>query len=111
MPLSDAAMSIVDSSRGEFLFPGKNPGSAPDAQHAAHDAQEDGVDGAAVHGFRSSFRDRGPRLEATRANCSKWHWRTLSEAKSNGVSSWRHAGKRRAHGGLGRFCNSGRKAA
>jgi integrase len=56
VPLSSAALAIVDGSPGEFLFPGKKPGA-----HLTHNMlrttlKKMGVD-AAVHGFRSSFRD------------------------------------------------------
>jgi integrase len=64
VPLSDAALSLIDRSRGEFLFPGKNPGT-----HLTHNMlrttlRKLGVDGAAVHGFRSSFRDWGSEVRS-----------------------------------------------
>lgn len=64
VPLSDAALSIVDSSRGEFLFPGARPGKclAHNTLRAMLKRME--VDGAAVHGFRSSFRDWGSEVRS-----------------------------------------------
>jgi integrase len=58
VPLSAAALSIIDGSRSEFLFHGAKPGT-----HLTHNMlrttlKKMNVD-AAVHGFRSSFRDWG----------------------------------------------------
>jgi integrase len=62
VPLSAAALAIIDSSRGDFLFPGKKA-------HLTHNMlrttlRKLGVDGAAVHGFRSSFRDWGSEVRS-----------------------------------------------
>jgi integrase len=109
VPLSDTALSIVDRSRGEFLFPGKNPGT-----HLTHNMlrttlKKMNVD-AAVHGFRSSFRDWG-------AEARSYPSELLEMALAHTVGSKVEAAYRRGdmlekrHALMAdweRFCESGR---
>jgi len=64
VPLSEAAMATVDSSRGEFLFPGRRLGTHLTHNMLLRTLRKLGVDGAAVHGFRSSFRDWGSEVRS-----------------------------------------------
>jgi integrase len=64
VPLSDAALSIVDNSCGEFLFPGARTGKRLAHHTLRAMLKRMGVDSAAVHGFRSSFRDWGSEVRS-----------------------------------------------
>jgi integrase len=64
VPLSDAALSIIDNSCGQFLFPGARPGKRLAHHTLRAMLKRMGVDGAAVHGFRSSFRDWGSEVRS-----------------------------------------------
>jgi integrase len=64
VPVSEAAMATVDSSRGEFLFPGRKRGTHLTHNMLLRTLRKLGVDGAAVHGFRSSFRDWGSEVRS-----------------------------------------------
>jgi integrase len=64
VPLSDAALSIVDNSCGEYLCPGARPGKRLAHHTLRAMLKRMGVDGAAVHGFRSSFRDWGSEVRS-----------------------------------------------
>jgi integrase len=110
VPLSDAAMAMVDSSRGEFLFSGKNPGA-----HLTHNMlrttlRKLGVNGAAVHGFRSSFRDWGSEV---RSYPSELLEMALAHTVGNKVETAYRRGdmleKRHAlMADWAQFCNSGK---
>jgi integrase len=61
VPLSDRAVEILDKVKllrtSEFVFPGQRPNKPSSHITLRHQLQVLGVDGATVHGFRSSFRD------------------------------------------------------
>ena len=108
MPLSDAALSIVDSSRGEFLFPGARPGKCLAHYTLRAMLKRMGVDGAAVHGFRSSFRDWGSEVRSYPTELLEM---ALAHAVGNKVEAAYRRGdmlekRHRLMADWARFCNS-----